>query len=59
MMLEKFFLGNLSWNVIPWDDPVTLYGAGSVLGFGVLAVLLTLTLTKSWGYIWKEWICKN
>ena len=56
MTLEHLLLGKLSLNALP-DDPITLYGAGSVLLLGVLAVVGSITYFKKWGYIWREWIC--
>ena len=56
-MLEKLIFGKLSLNVIPFDDPITLYFAGGMLSFGVLAILFVLTYYKKWNYLWKEWIC--
>ena len=56
MTLEHLLLGKLSLNALP-DDPITLYGAGSVLLLGILAVVGSITYFKKWGYIWREWIC--
>ena len=56
-MLEKLIFGKLSWSVIPFDDPITLYFAGGLMVVVALAAIITLTYTHKWGYIWKEWIC--
>ena len=56
-MLEKLIFGNLSWNAIPLDDPITLYGAGGFMITVGLIIFLTVTKMGKWGYLWKEWIC--
>ena len=57
MTLEKLIFGNLSINVLPWDDPVTLYFGGSIFLIGILAVVGSLTYYKKWRYVFTEWIC--
>jgi cytochrome o ubiquinol oxidase subunit 1 len=48
-------LGKLSWNAIPWDQPIPLLSA-SVVVLGLLAVLIW-ALAKGYGpYLWREWI---
>src|ERR671933_1650467 len=47
--------GKLSWDAIPWDQPIPL-AAGAVVGVVILAVLVWITL-KGWvPYLWREWI---
>jgi cytochrome o ubiquinol oxidase subunit I len=55
-MLEELILGKLSMEALP-SDPITLYGAGSVLFLGAFSVIGSITYMKKWGYIWTEWIC--
>lgn len=56
-MLEKLIFGKLSWNVIPFDDPITLYFAGGMMAIVALAVVIGLTVTRKWAYVWQEWVC--
>ena len=55
-MLEHLIFGKLSLEALP-DDPITLYGAGSVLFIGLLLVLGSITYFRKWSYVWHEWIC--
>lgn len=55
-MIEQLIFGKLSLKALP-DDPITLYGAGSVLFLGLFLVLGSITYFKKWKYIWSEWIC--
>ncbi|MBV53350.1 MAG: cytochrome o ubiquinol oxidase subunit I [Coxiellaceae bacterium] len=55
-MLEQLIFGKLSLDALP-DDPITLYGAGSVLFLGLFLVLGSITYFKKWKYVWTEWIC--
>lgn len=57
MNLTHLFFGNLSLAALPLDEPLTLYGAGGVLGLGLLTVLATLTYFKLWRTVWHDWIC--
>ena len=56
-MLEQLIFGKLSLAAIPFDDPITLYGAGGFLTIVVMTVLFTIYKFNAWGYLWKEWIC--
>ena len=48
-------LGKLSWNAIPFDQPIPLI-AGAVVITVILAVLV-LVAAKGWfPYLWREWI---
>ncbi|HEX6443114.1 MAG TPA: cytochrome o ubiquinol oxidase subunit I [Stellaceae bacterium] len=48
-------LGRLTWEAIPFDEPIALVaGGGAVLG--VLAVLALVTVMGWWPYLWKEWL---
>ena len=47
--------GKLTWQAIPWDQPIPLFTA-AVIGLILIAVLGFITL-KGWvPYLWKEWI---
>ena len=48
-------MGKLSWQSIPWDQPVPLASFGVVL---VLIALLAAWVTRRglWPWVWHEWI---
>ena len=47
--------GKLTWDAIPFDDPVPLVAGGGA--FLTLAAVIIYTGVKGyWPYIWKEWI---
>ena len=47
--------GKLTWNAIPFHEPVAMGGVmGMVLGG--LGVLLAITYFKKWGYLYREWL---
>ena len=56
-MLEHLIFGNLTWKAVPFDDPITLYGAGGFMALVGALVLFALVRYNAWGYVWKEWIC--
>jgi len=48
-------LGKLSWEAIPFDEPIPLVAAG-VVGLVLIGVFAWVTL-KGWlPYLWREWI---
>ena len=48
-------LGKLSWDAIPFHEPIALVaGGGAVLG--VVGVLALITFMGWWPYLWKEWL---
>ena len=48
-------LGKLSWEAIPFNQPIPLFAAG-VVGLVIFCVLAWVTL-KGWlPYLWREWI---
>ncbi len=47
--------GKLTWDAIPFDEPIPLV-AGGIVGLGLLAVLVYIAV-KGWiPYLWREWI---
>ncbi len=47
--------GKLTWNALPWDQPIPLF-TGVVIAL-MMAVVLGLITLKGWvPYLWKEWI---
>jgi cytochrome o ubiquinol oxidase subunit 1 len=54
-MLEKYILGNLGLDAIPFDQPIIMTaGAGMVIA--ALSVLAIITYTKKWKYLFNEWV---
>src|ERR1700731_1557108 len=47
--------GKLTWDVIPWSQPIPLV-AGSVVVLIVLAILAWVILKGYLPYLWREWI---
>jgi cytochrome o ubiquinol oxidase subunit I len=48
-------LGKLTWDAIPWDQPIPL-AAGAVVALVLLAVLAWIVLSGHLPYLWREWI---
>src|ERR1700754_3792197 len=48
-------LGRLSWDAIPFDQPIVM-GTVSVIGVVLVSVLALVTLKGWWPYLWREWI---
>ena len=47
--------GKLSWNAIPWDQPIPLIAAGTVM-LVLLAVLVWVVVKGHVPYLWHDWI---
>jgi cytochrome o ubiquinol oxidase subunit 1 len=48
-------LGKLTWDAIPWDQPIPLV-AGGVVFVAVLAVIVWVIVAGHLPYLWREWI---
>ena len=48
-------LGKLSWDAIPFDQPIPLFASGLMI-LGVVLVLGWITLRGRWPYLWREWL---
>jgi cytochrome o ubiquinol oxidase subunit 1 len=53
--LTKLVFGRLSWEAIPFHEPILLATFGGVV-LGGIAVLIALTYFKLWGPLWRDWI---
>ncbi len=53
--LTKLVFGRLTWEAIPFHEPILLYTFIAV-ALGGLAVVGALTYFRVWGYLWREWI---
>ncbi|MZR63618.1 cytochrome o ubiquinol oxidase subunit I [Alcanivorax sp. DP30] len=52
--LTKLIFGRLTWDAIPFHDPIIL-GTFAVVAVGGVAMLAAITRYKLWGYLWNEW----
>ena len=48
-------LGKLTWEAIPFDEPIPLI-SGVAVYVAVLAVLVWAVVKGYWPYLWREWI---
>src|SRR5712672_1430735 len=48
-------LGKLSWQAIPFDQPIPM-AASLFIVVGMLAVLGLITWKGWWSYLWREWL---
>jgi cytochrome o ubiquinol oxidase subunit I len=48
-------LGKLSWNAIPFDQPIPLL-ASVLMVLAILLILAWITLRGHWPYLWREWM---
>jgi cytochrome o ubiquinol oxidase subunit 1 len=60
MMLEhidltKLIFGRLTWDAIPFHDPILLVTFGMVILGGISALGL-MTYFRVWGTLWRDWI---
>src|SRR6185437_16793729 len=47
--------GKLTWDAIPWDQPIPLI-AGAVVFVALLVVLVWVIVKGHLPYLWREWI---
>jgi len=52
--LAKLIFGRLSWEAIPYHEPI-LIGTFIMVALGGIVGLALLTKFKLWGYLWNEW----
>ena len=48
-------LGKLTWQAIPFDQPIPLAAGATVIAI-FIAVLVWTTVKGYWPYLWHEWI---
>jgi len=55
MTLSELLLGRLTWDAIPFHEPILL---GTFIGVAVggLAVVASITYFGVWGVLWRDWI---
>ncbi|ESQ79455.1 hypothetical protein ABENE_22755, partial [Asticcacaulis benevestitus DSM 16100 = ATCC BAA-896] len=47
--------GKLTWDAIPWHDPIIMI-TGAIVAFGGLVLLGLITYFGKWKYLWTEWL---
>ncbi|OOG61630.1 cytochrome o ubiquinol oxidase subunit I [Rhodanobacter sp. B04] len=52
--LAKLIFGRLTWDAIPFHEPILLWTFVAVAAGGI-ALLAALTYFRLWGYLWREW----
>jgi len=52
--LTHFLFGRLSWEALPFHEPI-LVVTFAVVALGGLALMGLITKYKLWGYLWNEW----
>ncbi|WP_424629008.1 cytochrome o ubiquinol oxidase subunit I [Bradyrhizobium sp. SYSU BS000235] len=50
----KFVFGRLTWDAIPYHEPILVVTFAAV-ALGGIAVVGAITYYRLWGYLWKEW----
>jgi cytochrome o ubiquinol oxidase subunit 1 len=48
-------LGKLSWDAVPFDQPIPLIASAAVI-LAIVGVLVWVTVEGHWPYVWNEWI---
>ena len=54
--LAQMLFGRLSWEAIPYHEPILLatFAVTALLG---LAILVYITQQRAWGWLWRDWFC--
>ncbi|VTU12878.1 MULTISPECIES: cytochrome o ubiquinol oxidase subunit I [unclassified Variovorax] len=52
--LTKLIFGRLTWEAIPYHEPILL-ATFIAVAIGGIAILGALTYYRVWGYLWREW----
>ena len=53
--LTKFIFGRLTWEAIPFHEPILLATFAGV-ALGGLGLMAALTYFKVWGTLWRDWL---
>ncbi|HEY6924606.1 MAG TPA: cbb3-type cytochrome c oxidase subunit I, partial [Steroidobacteraceae bacterium] len=53
--LTRLVLGRLSWDAVPYHEPILVFTFIGV-ALGGVAVVGALTYFRQWGVLWREWI---
>lgn len=53
--LTKLIFGRLTWDAIPFHEPILL-ATFAMVALGGLALLAAMTYFRVWGTLWRDWI---
>jgi cytochrome o ubiquinol oxidase subunit 1 len=53
--MSALILGRLSWDAIPFHEPILL-GTFIAVALGGIAILGAITYFRVWGVLWRDWI---
>ncbi|MES2944535.1 MAG: cbb3-type cytochrome c oxidase subunit I, partial [Pseudomonadota bacterium] len=53
--LTKFIFGRLTWQAIPFHEPI-LIATFAAVALGGLALVGAMTYFKVWGTLWRDWL---
>jgi len=48
-------LGKLTWDAIPFDQPIVM-GTSVVIAVAIVGLVLLITVKRWWSYLWNEWL---
>ena len=51
-------LGKLTWDAIPFDQPIVMGASGGVI-LGIVSVVGWVTLKGYVPYLWREWLTQR
>jgi cytochrome o ubiquinol oxidase subunit 1 len=54
-MIEKIIFGNLTWQAIPYHNPIIM-AAATFMGSVLATIVGSLFYFKKWTWLWREWI---
>src|SRR5690606_21995618 len=55
MDLQKLVFGKLTWESIPYHEPI-LVATFAAVAVGGIALLYLISRYRLWGYLWRDWI---
>jgi cytochrome o ubiquinol oxidase subunit 1 len=53
--LTSNLMGRLTWDAIPYNEPILLWTFVAV-ALGGAGVLAAVTYFRAWGVLWRDWI---
>ncbi|MES1162830.1 MAG: cbb3-type cytochrome c oxidase subunit I, partial [Rhizobacter sp.] len=53
--LTKLIFGRLTWDAIPFHEPILL-GTFIAVALGGAALLAAMTYFRVWGTLWRDWV---
>src|SRR5580704_17092922 len=53
--LTSNLMGRLTWDAIPFHEPILLWTFAAV-ALGGVTILAAITYLRGWGVLWRDWI---